>query len=52
MIPATVHIGKTTYKTSLWPKDGGYIVPIKDKVRLGEGLVVGDTVTLELAIRS
>ena len=37
---------------SLFPKDGGYVVPIKDAVRLGEGLAVGHTVTLELSIRS
>uniref|UniRef100_UPI003751B63F DUF1905 domain-containing protein n=1 Tax=Armatimonas sp. TaxID=1872638 RepID=UPI003751B63F len=30
MIPAMVTIGETEYKTSLWPKNGGYIVPIKD----------------------
>jgi hypothetical protein len=37
---------------SLFPKDGGYVVPIKDAVRLGEGLAIGHTVTLELSIRS
>ena len=29
------------WKTSLWPKDGGYIVPIKDDVRRAEGLELG-----------
>jgi hypothetical protein len=52
VIPVTVRIGRTQFVTSLFPKDGGYVVPIKDKVRLGEGLTLGDTVTLELAIRS
>ena len=33
MIPARVVIGKTEWKTSLWPKDGCYLVPIKAKVR-------------------
>lgn len=36
MIPASVRIGKTNYKTSLWPKDGAYIVPIKASVRNAE----------------
>ncbi|HET6745340.1 MAG TPA: DUF1905 domain-containing protein [Candidatus Limnocylindria bacterium] len=52
VIPVTIRIESTQFETSLFPKDGGYVVPIKDKVRLGEGLTLGDTVTLELAIRS
>ena len=30
MIPVQVRIGDTGWKTSLWPKDGRYIVPLKD----------------------
>src|SRR3954447_11726741 len=30
MIPATVRIGQSEWDTALWPKDGGYVVPIKD----------------------
>src|SRR5829696_7478843 len=33
MIPVTVSIGGSTWKTALWPKDGGYVVPIKDRYR-------------------
>jgi hypothetical protein len=52
MIPVRGRIGDTDFETSLFPKDGGYVVPIKDAVRLGEGFAVGDTVTLELSVRS
>lgn len=52
MIPVTVRIGQTTWGTSLFPKDGRYIVPVKDAVREAEGIAEGDIVTLELAIRS
>ena len=52
VIPVRIRIGATEWETSLFPKDGGYIVPIKDRVRLGEELTLGDIVTLELAIRS
>jgi hypothetical protein len=52
MIPVRVRIGETEWDTSVFPKDGGYLVPIKDAVRDAEGLTVGDTVTLEMAIRS
>ncbi len=50
MIPVSARIGETTWTTSLWPKDGRYVVPIKDVVRLGEGLEVGQTVTVHLHI--
>jgi hypothetical protein len=52
MIPVKGRIGDTAFETSLFPKDGGYVVPIKDAVRHAEGLAVGDNVTLELSIRT
>jgi hypothetical protein len=51
MIPVTVRIGKTEWKTSLFPKDSRYIVPIKDSVRKAEHLEEGDTVTVRLEVR-
>ncbi|MEQ4209712.1 DUF1905 domain-containing protein [Actinopolymorpha sp. B17G11] len=48
MIPVQVRIGDTEWATSLWPKDGGYVVPLKDMVRRAEGLDDGDTVTVRL----
>jgi hypothetical protein len=50
MIPVTARIGDSGWKTSLWPKDGRYIVPVKTWVRRAEGLEVGDLVTVRLAI--
>ena len=52
MIPVNVRIGESAFETSLFPKDGGYVVPIKDAVRSAEGLADGDTVAVELATRS
>jgi hypothetical protein len=51
MIPVFVKIGETEWKTSLWPKDGGYIVPLKDMVRKAEKIDEGDTVTIQLTVR-
>lgn len=51
MIPVTVRIGKTEWKTSLFPKDGRYIVPLKDRVRKAESLDEGDDVTIQLEVR-
>lgn len=50
MIPVSAQIGRTEWTTSLFPKDGGYIVPVKDKVRRAEKLEVGDTVTIGLTV--
>lgn len=50
MIPASVRIGRTDFTTALWPKDGGYVVPLKDKVRAAEGLALGDVVSIRLTV--
>lgn len=50
MIPATVRVGKTEWQTSLFPKDGHYIVPIKAWVRQAEQLEEGDRVSLRLRV--
>ncbi len=51
VIPVHVQIGKTEWKTSLFPKDGLYIVPIKASVREAEHLEEGDKVTIRLEVR-
>ena len=50
MIPVSAVIGDTEFTTSLWPKDGGYIVPLKDKVRRAEGIGLGDEVAVLLRV--
>jgi Domain of unknown function (DUF1905) len=50
MIPVRVRIGETEWKTSLFPKDGQYLVPVKDKVRKAEGLAEGDVVTVQMDV--
>jgi len=50
MIPVTARIGRTTWTTSLYPKDGCYVLPVKTVVRRAEGLDVGDTTTVYLTV--
>lgn len=50
VIPCTVTIGKTSYTTSLFPKDGGYLVPLKDAVRKPEKLEVGASIRVRLKL--
>jgi len=51
VIPVHVRIGKTEWKTSLFPKDGRYLVPIKMSVQKSEDLEVGDSVIIHLEVR-
>lgn len=51
VIPVHVRIGKTEFTTSLFPKDGRYLVPIKASVRKAEKLEKGDKVTVWLEVR-
>jgi hypothetical protein len=50
VIPVTAQIADTRFETSLFPKDGSYIVPVKAAVRKAEGLEEGDTVTVRLSV--
>ena len=50
VIPVLVTIGDTEWETSLFPKDGRYLVPVKDMVRKAELLDLGDTVTVRLVL--
>lgn len=50
MIPVTVRIGGTAWKTSLFPKEGRYLVPVKASVRRAEGLEEGDEVSVRLEV--
>ena len=52
MIPVEVQIGKTIWATSLFPKEGRYLVPIKASVRTAEQLEEGDEVRLRLGLRA
>jgi hypothetical protein len=49
-IPVRARIGDTSWTTSLFPKDGGYLVPVKANVRRAEGVELGDTVTVRIAL--
>lgn len=50
MIPVSARVGRTSWKTSLFPKDGGYLVPVKAAVQKAEALKIGDTVVVRLIV--
>lgn len=52
-IPVVVKIGKTEWKTSIFPERGGsYLLPLKKGVRKIENIKVGQTIKLELIVIS
>jgi len=52
-LPVVVTVGKTSWKTSIFPdkKDGGYLLPLKADVRKKEGILAEDKISLLLEIR-
>ncbi|HZG95010.1 MAG TPA: DUF1905 domain-containing protein [Mycobacteriales bacterium] len=51
VIPVEARVGGVDFETSLFPKDGGYLLPLKDAVRKPRGLSPGDDVTVEMSVR-
>ena len=52
MIPVHAQIGATMFTTSLFEKDGGYVLPIKKVVRLAENLHEDAFVDVSMDFRS
>jgi hypothetical protein len=51
VIPVDARVGAVAFATSLFPKDGGYLMPLKDAVRRPQSLSAGDEVTVEMTVR-
>lgn len=49
-VPVRARIGATEWETSLLPKDGGYVLPVKVSVRRAERVDEGDTVTVAMTV--
>ncbi|WLW50603.1 DUF1905 domain-containing protein [Streptomyces sp. YU58] len=50
VVPVAARIGGTSFETSLFPKDGGYLLPLKKAVRTPQGLAAGDDVSVEMTV--
>jgi hypothetical protein len=53
-LPVEVTVGKTTWRTSIFPdkKAGAYLFPLKASVRKKEGISEGDVITFVLEIKA
>ena len=50
VVPVMARIGDAEFRTSLFPRDGGYLLPIKVAVRKKTGLAPGDEAMVELSV--
>ena len=50
VIPVEARIGDVVFTTSLFPKDGGYLLPLKNAVRKPQGLAADDEVRVDMTI--
>lgn len=52
-IPVNVKVGKTLWKTSIFPEKGGtYVLPLKKSVRQAEGIKIGDVIQILIDVCS
>jgi hypothetical protein len=49
-VPVMVRINGAEFTTALFPKDGRYLLPLKDKVRQSAGIEVDEEVTVALSV--
>ncbi|WP_104526633.1 DUF1905 domain-containing protein [Blastococcus saxobsidens] len=51
-VRVTVTVGSSTWQTSVFPdaRSGSYLLPVKQPVRVAEGLRAGDRVLVELTV--
>lgn len=50
VVPVAAQVGGVSFTTSLFPKDGTYLVPLKDVVRKAANVTAGDVVTVDLTL--
>ncbi len=50
VIPVTARLGETSFTTSMFPREGTYVLPLKDAVRRAESVGLGDVVEVRLSV--
>lgn len=48
VVPVTATIGNTEFTTSMFPRAETWFLPVKDAVRLAEGVALGDEVSVRI----
>jgi hypothetical protein len=52
VVPVQARLGTTSFTTSLFPRDGRYLLPLKDAVRRASGVALDDLVSVQVQLRS
>ena len=50
VVPVVATVGKTVFATSLFPRDGAYLLPIKVAVQRSEAVGLGDRVRVTIQV--
>ncbi|MDO6415928.1 DUF1905 domain-containing protein [Sphingomonas sp. BIUV-7] len=50
VVPVEACIGDTDFRTSLFPKAGGYLLPLRIAVRRAEAIALGDAIHVRMRI--
>lgn len=51
VIPVEALVGGVRFTTSLFPRDGTYLLPLKDAVRKPAGITAGDVIHVEMVVQ-
>jgi hypothetical protein len=51
VVPVEARLADTAFTTSLFPRDGGYLLPLKDAVRRAAAVTAGDRVAVAMTVR-
>ena len=51
VVPVAAEIAGAEFTTSLFPRGGDYLLPLKDTVRRAVGVTIGDVIEVELSVR-
>lgn len=50
VVPVIVRVGESDFATSLFPRDGGYLLPVKVAVQRAEGIGRGDRIEVHMRV--
>lgn len=50
VVPVVATIGDTLFATSLFPRDGGYLLPVKVAVQRSEQIGAGDRIAVRMRV--
>lgn len=50
VVPVIVRVGASDFTTSLFPRDGGYLLPVKVAVQRAESIGRGDRIKVRMRV--